>query len=609
MPDNSNRKLTIDQLEMKYLSIRAEPLPSDRKEKNCYICGHARTGNSLTLHKKTEWLPDRKNMVIFSLTLITSYARFYVSQTTIYGYNHSLRDRLPNNYCSLHLKTLMIEQKLQNITFTSILINHNSDLEALLNLFNSVTIKQEDYPKYGLSNLDASTIFINGIIEFDQKVAPLSSYLPIPQRSWKKIQWNLIFISLIAYFIGFKIAHLYLNPMKIISIKLLIHHVLFTIPYIMDFVVVISSCFFLQNMYVRFQTLNDVWKCLPANLVPISVQWTHIDIVVLMEDMRLLHAELCDLLKMFTLGYGPMLLSFFISSYINMLLSIYIFIQNDEVNHFRITERVYKQMLTLSIYAQSFTFLMSIITFISFINEKRLEMISYLRLYRISNLHLDVKRQIKMFMNQISVYDSDQISAFGFFNINLNLVTSLLVLLVSGTITLIQMKDHPIIMKLNNDTVSFFQSLGNRTYNQSIYGPMFINEKTSISIDAVQIIYYFKYFINQGVVLKISVTGPRTNVTRHVSDVYYRFHFVHKREGRQIAEKNKNKVCLSNDNPQKNIANSQITPGVAGNIPAIPFLKRTMKNTSEKQNVLQNPSSILIYSTEENRKLMEKSKH
>lgn len=29
-----------------------------------------------------------------------------------------------------------------------------------------------------------------------------------------------------------------------------------------------------------------------------------------------------------------------------------------------------------------------------------------------------------MFMNQISVYDSDQISAFGFFNINLNLVTS-----------------------------------------------------------------------------------------------------------------------------------------------------------------------------------------
>ncbi|XP_016658063.1 uncharacterized protein LOC107883110 [Acyrthosiphon pisum] len=104
---------------------------------------------------------------------------------------------------------------------------------------------------------------------------------------------------------------------------------------------------------------------------------------------------------------------------------------------------------------------MSIITFVSFINEKRLEMVSYLRLYRISNLHLDIKRQIKMFMNQISVCDSDQISAFGFFNINLNLVTSVLVLLISGTTTLIQMKDHPIILKLNNDTYSFFQKLRN----------------------------------------------------------------------------------------------------------------------------------------------------
>lgn len=34
------------------------------------------------------------------------------------------------------------------------------------------------------------------------------------------------------------------------------------------------------------------------------------------------------------------------------------------------------------------------------------------------------KLQIKMFMNQISVCDSDQISAFGFFDINLNLVTT-----------------------------------------------------------------------------------------------------------------------------------------------------------------------------------------
>ncbi|CAI6359719.1 unnamed protein product [Macrosiphum euphorbiae] len=192
----------------------------------------------------------------------------------------------------------------------------------------------------------------------------------------------------------------------------------------MDYVVVISLCFFLQNVYVRFQTLNDLWKCLPADLVPFSDQWTHIEIVILMENTPLLHAELCDLLKMFTLGYGRMLLSFFIFSFINMLFSVYIVLNSYELSGSKANANVFKNMLMLSIYAQCVTFLMSIITFVSFINKKRLEMISYLRLYRISILHLDIKRQIKMFMNQISVCYSDQISAFGFFDINLNLVTS-----------------------------------------------------------------------------------------------------------------------------------------------------------------------------------------
>ncbi|XP_016658059.1 uncharacterized protein LOC107883107 [Acyrthosiphon pisum] len=300
--------------------------------------------------------------------------------------------------------------------------------------------------------------FINGIIEFDQKIAPLSSHLLIPQRSWKKIKWDMIIISLFAYFIGFKIVQLYFIPLKAISIEFLVHHILFNIPFLMDYVVVISLCFFLQNIYVRFQTVNDLWKCLPADLVPVSNQWTHIEIVLLMENTRLLHAELCDLLKMFSLGYGPMLLGFFIFSFINMLISVYIVLNFGALFNKNSITSVFKKILVMLIYVQCVTFSMSIITFVSFINEKRLEMVSYLRLYRISNLHLDIKRQIKMFMNQISVCDSDQISAFGFFNINLNLVTSVLVLLISGTTTLIQMKDHPIILKLNNDTYSFFKN-------------------------------------------------------------------------------------------------------------------------------------------------------
>jgi len=41
----------------------------------------------------------------------------------------------------------MIEQKIQNITFTSTLINQNSDLETLLNIFKSVTTEVKIYEK------------------------------------------------------------------------------------------------------------------------------------------------------------------------------------------------------------------------------------------------------------------------------------------------------------------------------------------------------------------------------------------------------------------------------------------------------------------------------
>ncbi|XP_060872598.1 uncharacterized protein LOC132946570 [Metopolophium dirhodum] len=305
--------------------------------------------------------------------------------------------------------------------------------------------------------------FINGIIEFDLKITQLSTKLMTPHRSWTKKRWKTVFISLCAYFIGFKLILLYFWPMQIKNIALMTNHAIFTIPYVMDYVVTISSCFFLQNLYVRFQTLNDFWKCLPADLVDVPGQWTHIEIMDLMENTRLLHSELCDVLKMFTLGYGPLLLGFFTSSYISLLLSIY-FIINKET-FFGPSPKLWDLIFPLMVHVQIITFLMSIIVFVSFINEKRMEIISYLRLYRISNLHLDKKRQIKMFMNQIFVCDSDRISGFGFFNINLNLVTTMLVLLISGTITLLQIKDHPMILKFNNDTKSFLKKIYATKFN------------------------------------------------------------------------------------------------------------------------------------------------
>lgn len=181
----------------------------------------------------------------------------------------------------------------------------------------------------------------------------------------------MIFISLFVYFIGFKSLYFYFLPIKIENVvSLLIYYLLFTLPFFIDYVVTISSCFFLQSLYVRFQTLNDFWKCLPADLVDVSHQWTYIEIVDLMENTRLLHSELCELLKMFTQGYGPLLLGFFTSSFINLLLSIYFIVNNGSLSASHSSINVWEQIIPLIIHVQMVTFLMLIIVFVSFINEK-----------------------------------------------------------------------------------------------------------------------------------------------------------------------------------------------------------------------------------------------
>ncbi|XP_015376096.1 PREDICTED: uncharacterized protein LOC107170481 [Diuraphis noxia] len=241
--------------------------------------------------------------------------------------------------------------------------------------------------------------------------------------------------------------------MKIVNISSLVHSLVFAPPYVMDSTVTIVSCYFLQNLYFRFQTLIDFWNCLPIELVAVPGQWTHIEIVFLMENTRLLHSELCELSQQFTQGYGLLLLGFYTFSFISMLIGVYFIVNNDPLSNTNTIEK-FRVVIPLVVHAQMFTFMVSIIISVSYINEKRIMMISYLRLYRISNLHLDIKRQIRMFMNQISAYELDQISAFGFFHINLNLVTSIIVLLITGISTMVQMKDHPIILQLNNDTKS-----------------------------------------------------------------------------------------------------------------------------------------------------------
>ncbi|XP_060852808.1 uncharacterized protein LOC132930777 [Rhopalosiphum padi] len=299
--------------------------------------------------------------------------------------------------------------------------------------------------------------FINSIIEFDRKFTPFRTKFSIPQYSLKGKDWYKIYISFILYFIGLKILQAYFFPMKTVNIISFVFS-LFTPPYVMDYVVTIISCFFLQHLYVRFKSLNDLWKCLPPELVAVPGQWTNIEIVVLMENTRLMHTELCELLIKFTRGYGPLLLGFYTFSFISMLIGEYMIIYDRTI--FRADpDNDYRIVISILVHIQIFTFMMFIIIFVSSINEKRMKMMSYLRSYQISNLHPDIKQQIKMFLQQISAYKYDQISAFGFFDINLYLVLSILVLLITGISTMIQMKDHPIILHLNNQTKLFLKKV------------------------------------------------------------------------------------------------------------------------------------------------------
>lgn len=187
-------------------------------------------------------------------------------------------------------------------------------------------------------------------------------------HSFKKKDWDKIYISLFLYLIVFKILQAYYFPIKSVNINTLIIS-LFTLPYVMDYIVTLSSCFFLQNLYIRFQSLNDLWKCLPPKLVTVPGQWTDIEIVVLMENTRLMHTELCELLNYFTRGYGPLLLGFYTCSFITMLVGIY-FIVNDGPLAIAGSVEKYRVLIPLLVHLQLFAFMVSIIIFVSSVNDK-----------------------------------------------------------------------------------------------------------------------------------------------------------------------------------------------------------------------------------------------
>lgn len=111
---------------------------------------------------------------------------------------------------------------------------------------------------------------------------------------------------------------------------------MFNSPDFIIFVVLITSLYYLSNLGYRFCELNRLWKCLPFGLLALPGGWTNLEITVLVERIRLLHAELSELLKLFSLGYGPILLVYFTFTFAHALLETFFFtiyndLQNDNI--------------------------------------------------------------------------------------------------------------------------------------------------------------------------------------------------------------------------------------------------------------------------------------
>ncbi|XP_022181799.1 uncharacterized protein LOC111041725 [Myzus persicae] len=257
--------------------------------------------------------------------------------------------------------------------------------------------------------------------------------------------------SLFLYFVAYEVYDIYLWPPKSFNFSYFLF-LFFGMPYKLDYIVMITVLFYLTNIGCRFQTLNDFWMCLPRGLVSIPGGWTDSELVMLMESIRLLHAELSQLFKIFSRSYGTLLLVFFVCCIIDVMYLIYLMIELENV-----IRHVPLHMLNIQIVL----FLMSVILAATWINEKKMKIVSYLRLIPISKLPVEVKIQIKMFLYQISLMESDEINAFGFFNINLNLVVSIVMLLMTGFSTLLQMKNHPIILAMVNNTQTYHRNWEN----------------------------------------------------------------------------------------------------------------------------------------------------
>lgn len=135
--------------------------------------------------------------------------------------------------------------------------------------------------------------------------------------------WNRTLTVLFVYVLIFRITKWYFMPPKTNDFPT-ITFFLFIDPSMVDMVVVNGACIYIHSVASRFCSLNNGWKRLPSGLVATSGEWTQSEITMSMESIRLLHADLCEIINVFSLGYGMVMLGYFTLSFISLLIFTYL---------------------------------------------------------------------------------------------------------------------------------------------------------------------------------------------------------------------------------------------------------------------------------------------
>ncbi|XP_050527415.1 uncharacterized protein LOC126897681 [Daktulosphaira vitifoliae] len=209
---------------------------------------------------------------------------------------------------------------------------------------------------------------------------------------------------------------------------------MFYLPYFMDYVVIANVCFFLAHIGCRFYALNAYWEKFPKKLLETPGLWSTEEKIMVIECCRLLHAELCDILRLLSYAYGPIILVyfFFILNDLIILMFIIIFINNPDLS----------VVPAIVIIMQNIFFIIAILALTTWTSNQKLKIIFYLRSCQIVDLPDDLIIQVKCFLKQVSSFNTYEMSAFGVFNYDMRLILSISTTFFKYVAIMLQMSSH-----------------------------------------------------------------------------------------------------------------------------------------------------------------------